>query len=210
MLVAWFSVLKSTLDNHRAVAMNAVTLTNEALALVRPLHRSSHQLFADENAHRPRSGRRVDAIFDAAELPQGLMRYATELRSEGVELRLLLLDPCSSLVVHHHLALEHDSGIEYVRSKIRKAVGELAPLCSVRLFDAMPPGNLLIIDDHIVWGGIPSVPSDVPLPLVELTLDTQGHMYWAFRRNFDALWEHAQPVDVAAEPKVPSLVAAST
>jgi hypothetical protein len=144
------------------------------------LYRSPHHLFEDLSTLHPRSSKRVDAILYAAEL------------------HLLLLDPASPLVDQHRLALEPDSNPDYVRSKMREALEELGPYATVRLFNAQAPGILLIVDDHIIWGPVPSVPSDVPLPLLELKVDTHEHTYWAFRRNFDALWDHARaPLAVA-------------
>jgi hypothetical protein len=176
-------------------------------------HPSVHHLFDDRDLLRPRGGGNVDMILDAADLPQALMAYVKDIHAAGAKARVLLLDPSSALTERHRFVQQSggdaSTAVQHFRAKISAAIEELGPLATVRLFDALPPGNLIIVDDHIFWGGIPSVPSDASYPIFGVTANTRENVYWAFRRNFDALWKQAKPVDTNAPRTTRSIAAAS-
>jgi hypothetical protein len=177
-----------------------------------PVHLSIHHLLSDRELLRPRGGGNVDMVLDAADLPPTLADYLEEVRAAGAKARILILDPSSSLTERHRFVQQAEgdptAAAQHVRAKAHKAIAELAPLATIRLFDAVPPGNLIIVDDHIFWGGIPSVPSDASYPIIGITADTRADVYWAFRRNFDVLWKQAKPV-APPKPAASHLTAAS-
>ena len=178
-----------------------------------PVHLSLHHLFNDRDLLRPRGGGNVDMVLDPADLPSTLTDYLEDIHAAGAKARILLLDPSSSLTERHRFVQQAEgdasAAAQHFRAKIDAAIEELAPLATIRLFDAVPPGNLIIVDDHIFWGGVPSVPSDASYPIIGITTDTREHVYWAFRRNFDVLWKQAKPVDAMAPRATRSIAAAS-
>lgn len=171
-----------------------------------PTHRSFHHLFGERERILPKPEDAPVAIaVDAADLPEGVLPYLVLLARNDIEARVLLLDPDSPLVSRHRFAAAEGSGdarsaTENTRAKMRKAIVAMLPHAKVRLYDAMPLGNLVIVGNRIFWGGIPSVPTDVSLPVVELDADINGDLYWSYRRNFDRLWDAAKPVDALIEP----------
>jgi hypothetical protein len=152
-------------------------------------------------------------ILDAADFPSGLVDFLQDIKSESAETRILVLDPSSTLIERHRFAMleEGDSKTTaaHLRAKMHKAIDKIQPLATVRLYDAMPPGNLIIVDDHIFWGGLPGIQTDVALPVVSLTADTREHIYWAFRRNFDSLWKQAKSIDTGSTRTTRSVAASS-
>jgi hypothetical protein len=183
------------------------------ISRLRKTHLSIHHLFNDRDLLRPRGGGNVDMILDAADLPPTLSDYLKDVSSAGAKARILLLDPASTLIERHRFVQQaggdESSAVQHFRAKINSAIAELGPLAAVRIFDAVPPGNLIIVDDQIFWGGVPSVPSDASYPIIGITADTREHVYWAFRRNFDVLWKQAKPVDTIAPRATRSIAAAS-
>lgn len=174
------------------------------------VHRSIQHLLDDPNVLHPKTGRSVDIIIDGADLPAGFVRYARSLRQADVELRLMMLDPDSELVHSHQLALDHETGAEFVRSRLCRAIDELSACATIKLFDTLPPGIMFLIDDHVILGTQASVPTDVSLPLLELEVDIREHVYWTFRRTFDRMWERAKPAGRASSStRAPSLVESS-
>lgn len=171
-----------------------------------PTHRSIHHLFGERERILPKpEDAPVALAVDAADLPEGVLPYLVLLARNGIEARVLVLDPASPLVSRHRFAAAEGSGdaraaTESTRAKMRKAIASVLPHAKVRLYDAMPLGNLVIVGSRIFWGGIPSVPTDVSLPVVELDADIHGDLYWSYRRNFDRLWDAARPADAIVEP----------
>lgn len=176
------------------------------------VHQSIHHLFSNRDVLRPRGGGNVDMVLDAADLPSALTDYLEDVRAAGAKARILLLDPDSSLTERHRFVQQAggdaNAAVQRFRTKIQTAIEELGPLATIRLFDALPPGNLIIVDDHIFWGGVPSLPSDASFPIIGITADTREQVYWAFRRNFDVLWKQAKPV-TPPKPAASHLTAAS-
>jgi hypothetical protein len=190
----------------RALTSNVKALGGDVERSRLRTHQSAHHLFGERERLLPKKKDvPVELAVDAADLPEGLLPYLELLERNGIEVRVLLLDPDSPLVSRHRFSADEDSDVsrpatESIRAKMRKAIALVREHATVRLYDAMPLGNLVIVEDRIFWGGIPSVPTDVSLPLVEMTADIHGHLYWSYRRNFDRLWDAAKPAEALVQP----------
>lgn len=209
----FFAYVSWTTDEIRDKTPLILDRIQDLISRQQQVFLSIHHLFNQRDLLRPRGGGNVDMILDAADLPSALVGYLKDVRVAGATARILVLDPTSALIERHRFVQQAGgdeiSAVQHFRAKINSAIAELGSLATVRVFDALPPGNLIIVDDHIFWGGVPSVPSDASYPIIGITADTREHVYWAFRRNFDVLWKQAKPVDTDAPRATRSIAAAS-